>query len=338
MYNDVFIKAIQHIVYLYKSAKTLFVLHFSSVAKMKAVWIVVAFAILDSTCQLVKADDRVCSSTCNSVGTSATNPGKSCDEIYQVNEGSRGVSGDYYVETPTGVHKVYCDMELECDGHKGGWMRIVDLDTSRGDDCPSKWSKFTTPDNSQYPSIDVCQSPTTGAGCFPTTFSVHNSSYSKICGKARGYQRATTDAFSLHTGNKNIDGAYVDGLSITLGYPRKHVWTYAVGISGGANLGPWTCPCAAFPGASPHAFVGNNYYCDSGTAGTQQSIIYTNDPLWDGDGCAHVNDNCCADPSMPWFFRQFTMPQSEDIEARLCRDESYNNEATVIDQLQLYVM
>ena len=41
---------------------------------------------------------------------------------------------------------------------------------------------------------------------------------------------------------------------------------------------------------------------------------------------------------MPWFFRQFAMPQSEDIEARLCRDESYANEATVIDQLQLYVM
>ena len=22
---------------------------------------------------------------------------------------------------------------LECDGHKGGWMRLADLDTSRGD-------------------------------------------------------------------------------------------------------------------------------------------------------------------------------------------------------------
>jgi len=26
-----------------------------------------------------------------------------------------------------------------------------------------------------------------------------------------------------------VDGVYVDGLSITLGRPHKHVWTYAVG-------------------------------------------------------------------------------------------------------------
>ena len=303
---------------------------------MKAVWIVIAFAILDCTCQLVKADDRVCSSTCNSVGTSATNPGKSCDDIYQINKGSRGVSGDYYIETPTGVHQVYCDMELECAGHKGGWMRIIDLDTSRGDDCPTGWSKFTTSDDPTHPSIDVCQSPTTGAGCFPTTFSVYNASYFKICGKARGYQRATPDCFAAYVNGKSIDSAYVDGLSITLGNPRKHVWTYAVGISEDASEGRATCPCAV--GAPPHPFVGNNYYCESGTPGSHQFIIYTNDPLWDGDGCVQVNNNCCANPSMPWFFRQFAMPQSEDIEVRLCRDENYANEATVIDQLQLYIL
>ena len=303
---------------------------------MKAVWFIIAVATLDCTYHLVKAD-RVCSSTCSSFGTSAANPGKSCDDIYQVNRGSRGVSGDYYIETTTGVYQVYCDMELECDGHKGGWMRIVDLDTSRGDDCPDGWSKFTTNDPT-YPSIDVCQSPTFGVGCFPTTFSVYNASYFKICGKARGYQRATSDAFALFSSTKDIDAPYVDGLSITLGSPRRHVWTYAVGVSDDVDLGTWTCPCAAFPGAPPHPFVGNNYYCESGTTGTQQFVIYTNDPLWDGDGCVHANNNCCADPSMPWFFRQFAMPQSEDIEARLCRDEGYSNEATVIDQLQLYIL
>ena len=53
-----------------------------------------------------------------------TNPGRSCNDIYQINKASRGVSGDYWIETSTGVHQVYCDMELECDGHKGGWMRM----------------------------------------------------------------------------------------------------------------------------------------------------------------------------------------------------------------------
>jgi len=41
------------------------------------------------------------------------------------------VSRDYWIETSTGVHQVYCDMELECGGRKGGWMRIADLDSYR---------------------------------------------------------------------------------------------------------------------------------------------------------------------------------------------------------------
>ena len=30
---------------------------------------------------------------------------------------------------------------------------------------------------------------------------------------------------------QSIDGVYVDSISITIGSPRRHVWTYAVGIS-----------------------------------------------------------------------------------------------------------
>ena len=42
---------------------------------MRVSWIVIAFAVLDYTSLLVKADGKVCSSTCSSVGTSATNAG-----------------------------------------------------------------------------------------------------------------------------------------------------------------------------------------------------------------------------------------------------------------------
>ena len=54
------------------------------------------------------------------------------------------MSGNYWINTTTGVHQVYCDMELECGGHKGDWMRIADLDTSRGDYSPSGWTKVTS--------------------------------------------------------------------------------------------------------------------------------------------------------------------------------------------------
>ena len=306
---------------------------------MKAAWTITVFAILSHTYQIAKASEKVCSTICNSIGTSANNTGKSCADIYQVNKASRGVSGEYWIETYTRVHQVYCDMELECGGQKGGWMRIADLDTSRGDDCPSGWSKFTTPnDNPTYPSIDVCRSPTNGAGCFPTTFSVYGANYTKICGKARGYQKGLSNAFGIYYSNKSIDGPYVDGLSITLGNHQKHVWTYAVGIRDDADSGIYACPCGAVLGAPAHPFVGNDYYCESRTTEPPSAIAYTNDPLWDGDGCVHANNNCCTNPSMPWFFRQFFRPQNENIEARLCRDEDYSNEATLIDQLQLYIM
>ena len=134
---------------------------------------------------------------------------------------SRGASGNYWINITTGVHQVYCDMELECGGHKGGWMRIADLDTSRGDDCPSGWTKIFTFGGEQ-PGVNVCRSPINNAGCYPTIFSVNGVSYHKICGKARGYQRHTTDAFGGPCDQFDISN-YVDGLSITLGNPRKHV-------------------------------------------------------------------------------------------------------------------
>ena len=302
---------------------------------------VVIIIILGLACHFVAAQEKVCSSFCSSLGLLQTNPGKSCDDIYQINKISRGVSGNYWINTTTGVHQVYCDMELECGGHKGGWMRIADLDTSRGDDCPSGWTKITTNDAGQ-PSIDVCRTPSDNGGCYPTIFTVNGTSYHKICGKARGYQRHTTDAFGGHfhfNNNLNVND-YVDGLSITLGSPRKHVWTYAVG--GHESAGSISnCPCAAAPGPTPLSFIGNDYYCESGFAGSAgvwtQEVFYTSDPLWDGSGCFDSNTNCCTDVSMPWFYRAFAIAQQDDIEVRICTDQPFFDEAVAVDQLQLFV-
>ena len=30
---------------------------------------------------------------------------------------------------------------MECGGHKEGWMKMVDYDTSSGDDCLNGWSE-----------------------------------------------------------------------------------------------------------------------------------------------------------------------------------------------------
>ena len=155
--------------------------------------IVAITAIFGWTCHSVVAvQEKVCSTSCNTVGMLQSTPGRSCSDIYQFNKISRRESGNYWINTTTGVHQVYCDMELECGGHKGGWMRIADLDTSRGDECPSGWNNITTPNQPPYPAIPVCRSPSdTLAGCFPTIFSVSNASYNAICGKIKGYQKGS---------------------------------------------------------------------------------------------------------------------------------------------------
>jgi len=228
--------------------------------------IAVIFVTVAYFCYLVAAQEKVCSSFFSSLGMLESNPGKSCDDIYQINKASRGMSDLYWINSTTGVHPVYCNMELECGGHKGGWMRIADLDASRGDDCHSGWTKITTNDAGQS-SIDVCRSTSDNDGCYPVNFSVNGTSYHKICGKARGYQKYSTDAFRVINNKKDINGAYVDGLSIRLGKPRKHVWTYAVGFEDTTrSVHSSFCPCAATPGASAHSFIGNHYYCESGAA------------------------------------------------------------------------
>ena len=93
---------------------------------------------------VVTAEEKVCSSFCNSLGMLQSSPGKSRADIYQISKASRGMSGLYWINTTSGPQQVNCDMELEC-GHKGGWTTIVKLDTSKGDVCPSGWINITTP-------------------------------------------------------------------------------------------------------------------------------------------------------------------------------------------------
>ena len=276
------------------------------------------------TCYLVAAQEKVCSTVCSTLGMLQSTPGKSCDDIYQFNKASRTVSRNYWINTTTGVHQVYCDMELECGGHKGGWMRIADLDTSRGDDCPSAWTKITTP-------VAACVAPSIG-GCYSTNFSTLSIPYSKVCGMAVGYQKGNTDAFTV---SRSINTPYVDGVSITYGNPRKHIWTYAIGRSDRTDLDHHNCPCSEFPGRFPPSFVHENYYCESGTMFDAQGY-FVDDPVWDGNGCSSEN-NCCSDPSMPWFYRQIPLTASDDIETRICRTDNSNNEDVLIRELQLYV-
>jgi len=116
------------------------------------------------------------------------------------------------------------------------------------------------------------------------------------------------------------------------------VWTYAIGLSDDGNNPQQNCPCAAVPGPAPPSFVGEHYYCESGNTGVPENVYYTDDPLWDGAGCVHPDNNCCTNIGLPWFIREFPIAQHNDIEVRICAGGVYNNnEAVLVDQLKLYI-
>ena len=66
------------------------------------------------------------------------------------------------------------------------------------------------------------------------------------------------------------------------------------------------------------------------------SKLYSDDPLWDGAGCLPEN-SCCYHGGMPWFFCQFPMMLKGNVEARICSDQEFADEAVVVEQIQLYV-
>ena len=265
--------------------------------RMKALIIVV----IGWACHLVVAQEKTCSAFCTSLGMLQSSPGKSCDDIYQINKASRGVSGNYWVNTTIGAQEVYCNMELECGGHKGGWLRIADINPSRGDECPTGWSKSTTP-------VAVCKALNSAPGCYSTHFSTLSIPYGKVCGMAVGYetQGGGPDGFlsSLDPNKQSINDPYVDGVSITYGTPRKHLWTFAIGWTDSGNNDRYNCPCSQFPGKTPPSFVHHNYYCESGIQPGSSPVggVYSDDPLWDGEGCTSKN-SCCSEPNQPWFYR-----------------------------------
>ena len=261
------------------------------------------------------------------LGMSETNPASSCDEIYQSNPTSRGTIGQYWIVTDKGLFNVTCNMKLKCGGVEGGWMQVADVDMNRDKSCPGTWHKISDSRRS------LCYGYT--AGCSSAYFYAKGYSYEVICGQAKAYQKGTTDAFAKNM--YSLDAAYVDGISITLGSPRKHVWTYAVGLSDN-HTSCCNCPCAVHRGPHPPAYVRNHYYCESGNMDSSHdaNMLYLQDSLWDGANCT-INNGCCDQPGMPWFHRNLLTHVTEDFEVRICKDANYNDEDIAVEKLDIFV-
>ena len=211
------------------------------------------------------------------------------------------------------------DISRPTTPHDGGvgWRSAVSLDM--GDplqQCPSPWIESATPNRSCHAQYND--------NCIGVSFPVSGVTYSRVHGRAVGYGSGTPDAFYNRFGENNgrIDGAYLDGVSITHGLPRQYIWSF-----GNGHGGTHRCPCGnpdRIFAPLPPAFVGGNYFCDGDYDGA----------LWDGMDCTST---CCTFNSPPWFNVTLPVPTSDDIEVRICSDQTLGEERTHLRLLKLYV-
>ena len=217
-------------------------------------------------------------------------------------------------------------------GGTGSWRRVVYLNfTDPNTTCPTGW--WQTP----YSKRTCTRFNTGGYNCDSVTFPVSGGNYTRVCGRIIGYQYGATDAFrAYHRGEvTTIDGAYVEGVSLTHGSPRQHIWTFASGHNERNSRVDFICPCDATIDITIPPFVGGDYFCESGRNSHQTTYFFPDDdPLWDGDGCI-ASSTCCSFNNPPYFTKQLPNPTSDDIEARICSD--YRNEYALIEFIELYV-
>ena len=201
---------------------------------------------------------------------------------------------------------------------KGFWYFVASMNMSdQNQTCPSDWIEYSNP-------VRSCASPPArsinceGGVSYPVP-----TSYSRVCGRAIGHGLNTPDAFE--DSNNDIDGSYVDGISVTYGSPRQHIWTFAAGH--GPVFNGYRCPCDNQDRSQaplPPSFVGNNYYCDGDYNGA----------LWDGTGCT---TECCRFNSPPWFSVSLSSPTSDSIEIRTCHNQHANDERVHVSFFEFYV-
>ena len=272
---------------------------------------------------------------CMQPGRTPEQPANSCSEL----EGQvpNIPSGNYWIR----VNSTQSPVQVFCEMGKvfpaglnvtGGWVRVANLNmTDHNQQCPENLQQSYT----NQP-IRLC-GKSTGSSCDSVIFHTYGVQYRQVCGRVRGYQYISTDGFERHSfcpAPCTIDNPYVDGVSITHGVsPREHIWTYAAGAFDHQSVAA-TCPCAG--GTPPPSFVGSDYYCESGRSASRRGLV-TDDPLWDGQDCAGVERTCCDPPNLPWFCKELPEPTTDDLEFRLCGDESRNNEDITIDLVELYI-
>ena len=261
----------------------------------------------------------------------------SCKSINDADPSSS--SGYYNISIGNGsVVQVYCDMEGTNCGGEGGWTRLAYINmTQVGANCPVGLNQRS------FNSKSYCGNTQSGLlRCIGTMFPTLVE-YSRVCGRVRGYQYGSPVAFFSYAVDSNltIDDNYVDGVSITYGSaPRKHLWTYTAAPRDDImQYSNFDCPCKKNSTTNVPAFVGTDYYCESGVESCCLNSVFSDEPLWDRQQCGG-EALCCTHSNMPWFIKTLNETTTEDIELRLCRNFVYfsiYNTDIPLDLIEIFV-
>ena len=306
------------------------------------------FATVNSNNKIALTFDTQCVTACTGSPNEETSTNDisplptSCQNIK--NRFPNSPSGVYLIvdESTLLIRYVYCHMEKLC-GSDEGWTRIAYVDMSNpSKSCPSGFRLY------ESGGVRACGRPvSSGGSCVSVKYHSNGITYSEVCGRVVGYAYRSPDAVDRLNGptqHNDINSFYVDGVSITYGTPRKHIWTLMAGISENNNFdnGRYTCPCQQGSQQSAYlqSFIGNDYFCEAGlsTDYTGANILYTSDPLWDGKQCGSLEQNCCNIPGLPWFHKVLSSnTTTDDIELRICGDESTDNEDVSLNFYEIFV-
>ena len=210
--------------------------------------------------------------------------------------------------------------------------------TKPGSECPKTLRLYESGEIRACGRLESC-----GGNCSSVKIPSFGIKYTKVCGRVIGHQFSRPNAFHVPDYFINdIDDAYVDGVSITYGTPRQHIWTLA-----NSQYDTFTrdknalCPCRRKTKQKMPEFVGDDYYCESGcsvkeASGCSTGALHIGDRLWDGKDCGRAEEKCCTS-KQPWFYKVLDCATTEDIELRICGNEGTDFEDVPVELYEIFV-
>lgn len=194
-------------------------------------------------------------------------------------------------------------------GTATGWTRVAYLNmTDPNQQCPPQWREYTLYNQRLCGRLFI----QSDWRCDANFYSTIGQSYTQVCGRIIGYRFDDPDGYTGSRHEQSINTAYVDGVSLTYGSPRNHIWSFY------GALHESQCNTRS----NPAPYVGDHYFCDYG------------ERLWDGEGCSNAN---CGVNNPPWFFATLSAPTTESLEVRICGDNGAHDEDTPLQLIEIYV-